>query len=158
MMAEIQRLREDAMARDPAQLVSLVNDQRAMILLQSVYVEGVRYQLEVSEKKKAQPAKKGRVNGDGMPKVLTSEEFVAVVQAHKLAQEVEAGAKEKRRVEKENRAAVLAEWKEQSKRRKEENDVITAQWKAAVGEWEAEKKLAQAERRKPRWKKPHMIT
>ncbi|TFK83749.1 hypothetical protein K466DRAFT_459429, partial [Polyporus arcularius HHB13444] len=63
-----------------------INDQRAMILLQSEYVDSVRHQLATSEQKAAKPAGRGRLNADGMPKVLTADAFVARVKEHEAAQ------------------------------------------------------------------------
>lgn len=112
-----------------------INDQRAMILLQSEY--SVRHQLATSEQKAAKPSGHGRLNADGMPKVLTADACVARVKEHEAAQVTAASEKVERRLECERRTTE-----------------ITARYEAAVEEWCAEQEQARAERRRARWKKP----
>lgn len=133
---------------------TLVNDQRAMILLQTRYCESVRQQLETAEKKKDDPARGGKLVGDGMPKVLTSADFVARVQEHTAAQAAQEAEKERRQGERDTYGVALAEWRKAETARKEENVRIKEQWVAAVAEWQEEREKASEEGRRAGWTKP----
>ncbi|RPD64545.1 hypothetical protein L227DRAFT_467591, partial [Lentinus tigrinus ALCF2SS1-6] len=71
----------------------------------------------------------------GMPKVLTGDEFVAKVKEHEAAQASAATEKVERRLEREQRAKEMEEWKRQEAERKKKNTAITAHFEAAVEEW-----------------------
>ncbi|CDO76418.1 hypothetical protein BN946_scf184925.g5 [Trametes cinnabarina] len=133
---------------------TIINQQRAMILIQSEYCESVRHQLEAAENKADQPSRTGRLVGDGLPRVLTGTEFIEKVRARDAAQAEQVSAKECNRVEREARASAMSEWKGKMQERKETNKKITLRWREEVEHWEAERDLAKTEHRRPQWTKP----
>jgi hypothetical protein len=50
----------------------IMGGMQAQTVLQSIYLEGVRGQLQAQEVKKAKKRKTGKINMDGRAKVLTS--------------------------------------------------------------------------------------
>ncbi|KAJ3558517.1 hypothetical protein NM688_g878 [Phlebia brevispora] len=145
-LEDIQKLQ---VALEKAQAVT--RTQSAMILVQSQYCETVREQLATSEKPR-KPS--GKLAADGMPRLLTDDAFVQLVEEHAQEQkqkEVEAERQQKAR---EEYAERLRQWREQDDQRKARNKVVKAAWKEEVELWEAERDLAKEERRRPRWTKP----
>jgi len=122
--------------------------QSAMVL-QRLYCQRVRRQLKAKEQKAAKKKRNGgRINGDGLPRLLTSEEFIKVVEEH------EAAAKEKEH-EKEARAELwakhekeLADWEEHEKGRKDRNVASAEDYREAVETWQAERLEAKAAKQK----------
>lgn len=143
---EIRSLRE-ALARAQA----TTRAQNATIFLQSQYCESVREQLATSEKPK-KPT--GRIIADGMPRLLTDEAFIQVVEEHNKEQERQEAEKQKRKQARDSHAERLKEWREQEALRKVANTAVRAAWAAEVEKWEIERDLAKRERRKPGWTKP----
>ncbi|KAL4063085.1 hypothetical protein J3A83DRAFT_4054474, partial [Scleroderma citrinum] len=93
-----------------AQYKSALIGSQAMFVLQSMYVDQVTKELANNEEK--QKKKKGQLNGDGLPKLLTGEEFYDwVVDHHKsiAKQDVACKAWQKQRDE---WNGLLSAWKE----------------------------------------------
>ncbi|KAL4080895.1 hypothetical protein J3A83DRAFT_4367330 [Scleroderma citrinum] len=105
-----------------------------MLMLQSMYVDQVTKELANNEEK-WKKKKIGQLNGDGLPKLLTSEEFYnQVVDHHKSIAEQDVAHKA------------------QQKQKDEWNGLLSA-WKE--GElWEVERDQAKAENCQPHWAKP----
>ncbi|KAJ6484115.1 hypothetical protein C8R45DRAFT_829978 [Mycena sanguinolenta] len=123
------------------------------MVLNGAYIDLVRGQLEAQEKKKSDK-RKGRLVGDGLPRLLTSREFVnRVAEFERNAREKEDALK----VHQANRAeksSALKQWKELEDARKACNKEIRAGYAQHVKEWGAERDVAKAEHRRPRWTKP----
>ncbi|KAJ7125767.1 hypothetical protein C8R43DRAFT_898129 [Mycena crocata] len=149
---ELQESLQEALAQNKQQKSQLISMQSTLVL-NGAYCDLVRGQLAAQEEgKKAK--KKGRLVGDGMPRLLTSTDFVRrVVAFHDAAAEKEAELS-KRKATRAERSEAMAEWKELERVRKEENGKIRARWQADVKAWEAERDRAKQLGKRPSWKKP----
>ncbi|KLO06074.1 hypothetical protein SCHPADRAFT_789401, partial [Schizopora paradoxa] len=127
---------------------------QAGLVLQNIYCERLRGQLFAKEKAKNTPKGSGKLAVDGLPRCLTSDEFVQRVQAFVEHQLEEAAQKEQRRSAREEYSKAMKEWTRIDKLRIESNKLLTAKYKADVALWEAERDLAKTMKRRPRWNKP----
>jgi hypothetical protein len=130
----------------------IVNMQSSLVL-NGAYCDLVRGQLAAQEDSK-KSKKKGRLVGDGMPRLLTSNEFVRRVVAFQKTAEDTAVESEKRRVTKAERKEAMTGWRRLEKIRKDENQAIRARWQESVTAWEVERDRAKLAGRRPAWKKP----
>jgi len=58
----------------------VIQGMQAQTILQSMYLEGVRGQLQAQEEKKTKKRKTGKINMDGCMKILTQDDIIAGVQ------------------------------------------------------------------------------
>ena len=92
------------------------------------------------EAKKAR--KEGRLVGDGLPRLLTGDEFYQRVVDHERAAVQDKVANKNRRKQKEQRSALLAEWKEVEEARKKQNKEQKAAYCEQLALWTEEKERA----------------
>ncbi len=96
--------------------------------------------------------------GDGMPQLLTGNDFYTKVVEYEESVSREEAEKETRRVNKESQVNALTkameEWKIADEERQERNKAKEDEWKEAVAKWEQERTQARAERRRCHWNKP----
>lgn len=123
-------------------------DLQARGVLNSLYCETLRGQLAWHELKKNQTNAVGKLVGDGLPRLLSGDEFYEKVVEHTAWQKREAQEKATRKSEREKRAEAMAAWRTRDAERIKENNAIRAKFKADVEEWNHEKAKAKAERRK----------
>ncbi|KAK7042764.1 HTH CENPB-type domain-containing protein [Favolaschia claudopus] len=152
---ELQAALKDALAKNTAQKRQIVAMQSAMVL-NGTYVDLVRGQLEAQEKKKSRSKTKGRLMGDGLPRLLTARDFVQRVTDFERETAQKAADLEKRKATREERSEALKEWKVLDEKRKERNKEIRKEHAIRVLEWEAERDLAKQQHRRPGWKKPSL--
>jgi len=131
-----------------------VSSLQATVILQGCYCDWVRRHLETQEKKGRQGGENIRLNGDGMPRLLTSNEVFEQVLKHHEQQQARAAEKETRKANREARSEEMEEWMKEEKARIGRNKAKTEQWKVAVEKWKVEKALAKHEKRSLQWKKP----
>ncbi|KIK93316.1 hypothetical protein PAXRUDRAFT_12733 [Paxillus rubicundulus Ve08.2h10] len=109
-----------------------------MAVLNSMYCDHLSGQLAAQEEKQKKQ-KKGRLNGDGLPRLLTGEEFYTRVVEHEEATEQE-----------------KIDWKEGDNARKQRNK----EWKVAYQDtlqlWEEERNLAKQDKWQIAWAKPKL--
>lgn len=127
---------------------------QANLVLQNVYCERLRSQLNAKEKAANAPKGTGRLAVDGLPRCLTSDEFVEKVREFVERQLAEATEKERKKKAREDYSAAMREWTRLDRLRIESNKLLTAKYKADVMIWEAERDLAKREKRRARWNKP----
>ncbi|OCH93740.1 hypothetical protein OBBRIDRAFT_810929 [Obba rivulosa] len=111
-------------------------------------------QLQAQEDKSKK--KRTKVFGDGLPKLLTGDEFFRQVQEFEQRVADEELQKAQRKASRVTHAAMLVAWKTQNKERKARNDARRAEYQATVKVWELEREQAKLEKRKTRWNKPKM--
>ncbi|KAI6162811.1 hypothetical protein EDD17DRAFT_1507684 [Pisolithus thermaeus] len=92
------------------------------------------------EKQKEQKKRKGKLVGNGLPRLLTGDEFYSQV--------VE--------FEKEGRAEVTTAWKVAEIARREHNKVQRQEYKVELTAWVVERDAAKLEKRQPRWGQPKL--
>ncbi|KAF8207773.1 hypothetical protein K438DRAFT_1464265, partial [Mycena galopus ATCC 62051] len=124
------------------------------LVLNGAYVDVVRGQLEAQEQKKSCGNKKERLVGDGLPRLLTSRDFVQRVAEFGQAATDKAEALQKRKATRDEKSEAMKKWKVLDDERKERNKEIKREHAIWVTEWEAERDLAKQQHRRPRWKKP----
>jgi hypothetical protein len=104
---------------------------QSSLVLNGAYCDLVHSQLAAQEESK-KSKKNGRLVGDGMPRLLTSNEFVRQMVAFQKTAEDTAVESEKRRVTKAEWKEVMTEWRRLEKIRKEKNQVIRMCWQESV--------------------------
>lgn len=134
MEQRLQQALHDANSRDMYQKGIIVGLQSAAVL-QGKYCETVRSQLAGDEEKK-KATKKGRLMGDGLPRLLTDPDFIAQVAKHDDNQAREVAEKAARKRTRIGRKAELEAWTEAKAVRKEANLKLVAGWKLEVAGWE----------------------
>jgi hypothetical protein len=131
-----------------------MHQKRQMVVLQSAlvlngaYVDVVRGQLAAPEQK-SRSNKKGRLVGDGLPRLLTSREFVQRVTKFEQAAREKAESLQKRKATHEEKSKAMKRWKVLNDQRKERNKEIKKEHTIRVAEWEAEHDLAKKQHRRP---------
>ncbi|KAJ7019762.1 hypothetical protein C8F04DRAFT_1146806 [Mycena alexandri] len=149
----VDALRE-ADARDTARKLSMI-EMQAGVLLAGMYSTRAQTQLQAQETKTTKKKKGGRRKmGDGKAKYFTGEDFFRMAQQDALDKEEEEANKEKRKVDKESRAGVLADWQAMNNAIRDRNEAKKVTFSADVVAWEAERDEARAEKRKRAWDKP----
>jgi hypothetical protein len=129
----------------------------AQTILHSMYLEGVRGQLQAQEEKKLKKRKTGKINMDGLAKILTQDDIDAGVREWQDGQDKaveEAAVKKKAR---EKYCAAMEIWRVRETDRKAHNTILKSGWDDDV-KWTVERDNAKYERRKSRWTKPKMPT
>jgi DDE superfamily endonuclease len=151
-----ERLMQEALQDADTRYMShkgMLRGMQASAILQEAYCDSAQAQLATQENKKK---KKGneKLMGDGLPRLLTDDDFVARVNAKHAAQEQAVVDAETKRMTREEHAEEVKRWGVLDEARKKKNATTTAEWKKKVEEWESERDLAKQERRRPRWTKP----
>ncbi|KAG6822878.1 hypothetical protein H0H92_012198, partial [Tricholoma furcatifolium] len=88
---------------------------QATTILNTLYVKKMKLHLEEHEEWKQQKAKKNRIFGDGLAKVLDADEFYNKVVDLEEAAEKADEEKEERRKRREAHSEALAKWRQQDK-------------------------------------------
>ena len=131
----------------------IIAGMQAQTVLQAMYLEGVRGQLQDQEEKKT-----GKINMDGCTKILTQEDIVEGVREWQDCQDkaVEDAAAKKKA--KDQYSAAMEVWKVREMDRKDQNGKLKSNWEAEVKMWCIEREAAKSEHHKPRWTKPKLPT
>jgi len=148
-----------ALRESEARVQSLKNrvvERQATNILNEMYCDTLRRQLAHQEKKKSGLKGKGKLVGDGLPRLLSGDDFNEKVVEHTKWQEREEGEKAARRQAREDRTEALTAWKKREEERKQENDCKRQRYKDAVKAWEAAKVKARTEKQKFGQLKPKM--
>ena len=144
---------QEAYARETRYKSALVGMQSTMVL-QSMFCERLSGQLATQEEKQKKKRKKGQLNGDGLPRLLTSDEFYDRVVQHENACEEEDAARESRRKRREERAALMVTWQEAENERRKRNEGRKQAYREELRSWEEERERAKVERRRVQWNRP----
>ncbi|KAJ7612438.1 hypothetical protein DFH06DRAFT_1015266 [Mycena polygramma] len=149
---ELQNSVRELLVINKHQKSQLISMQSALVL-NGAYCDLIRGQLAAQEESKILK-KKGRLVGDGMPRLLTATVFVRRVEAFHKAAEEKAAQQSQKRVTQAERKIAMAEWSELEATRKVENIAICASWAADVKAWEQERDRAKLLHKRPGWTKP----
>ncbi|KAJ7150439.1 hypothetical protein C8R43DRAFT_887278 [Mycena crocata] len=147
---ELQNSMRELLAKNKQQKSQLIMMQSTLVL-NGAYCDLVRGQLAAQEQSKTSK-QKGRLVGDGMPRLLTSSEFVRRVEAFHADAAIKEAELSERRATRVERNDALVEWKALESRRKEENKAIRVSWQADVKAWEEERDRAKALGKRPSYK------
>jgi hypothetical protein len=144
---------QEAEERDAWRKRAMIGMQ-ATTMLQGMYVEKVQGHLEEHEMRAGRKKSGNQLFGDGYGKLLSGDEFYnSTIEIEEQAKQ-KAAEKVERARKREEHATVVAEWKNNEAERKARNEEVRMVHQDAVKAWEAERDLAKAQRRKPRWTKP----
>ncbi|KAK0477711.1 hypothetical protein EDD18DRAFT_1087586 [Armillaria luteobubalina] len=122
-------------------------------VIQNVYIGQTHSQIQEHEEQKKRPKKKGTF-GDGMAKLVTSNEFMGGVKEYNKEAERQQNAKTVREEVTQLYKEAMTKWTEQEKQCLKWNKKKQAKHKEQVAAWEKEQDMAKAEKRRPRWAKP----
>ncbi|KAF7319606.1 hypothetical protein HMN09_00301000 [Mycena chlorophos] len=125
---------------------------QSSLVLNSAYYDLIRGQLAAQDEARKRKAS-GRLVGDGLPRLLTSKEFVDRVTAFKEAAEKKKAELASRKASATERKTLMSEWKKLDDERKAQNEQIRAEYKDELRDWEEEKARVGSGRRVG-WKKP----
>ncbi|KAJ7086060.1 hypothetical protein B0H15DRAFT_782219 [Mycena belliarum] len=149
---ELQGALRQLLKKNASQKSQIITMQSSLVL-NGAYCDLVRGQLAAQEESKKKKAK-GRLVGDGLPRLLTAAAFVDRVVAFNDAAEKNAAELATRKATRTERSTVMDEWKALEKDRKARNMEIRAQHKLDVAAWEEERDRAKLLHKRPGWKKP----
>ncbi|KAK0217812.1 hypothetical protein IW262DRAFT_1560109 [Armillaria fumosa] len=129
---------------------------QATAVIQNSYVHQAHACLQEQEERKKRPKKRGRLNGDGMPKLFTSDAFTERARAHAKETNDEEEAKAVRENAAKKYKVAMEEWKKGEEDRMAINERKKEKYQHCVAAWEAERSQAKTEGRKMEWKKPKL--
>jgi hypothetical protein len=134
----------------------VIERMQAQTVLQSMYLEGVRGQLQAQEEKKTKKRKTGKINVNGRAKILTQADIIEGVKDWQDGQDKAVEAAGVKKKAKEWYSAAMDIWKVQEMDRKKLNAELKGGWEADVKLWMVERDSAKYDHRKARWTKPKM--
>lgn len=137
-----------------AVLFSALTSMQVTLTLQNLYCERLRGQLHAKETRGNNKKSSGKLIGDGLPRCLTSDEFIARVEAFVQRQLVEEVEKDCMCTKRETYNVARQHWADAEEVQKAAKVSRMVEWKAEVKEWEDERDLAKKERHHARWTKP----
>ena len=129
---------------------------QAQTVLQSMYLEGIRGQLQAQEEKKSKKQKTGKINMDGRAKILTQDSIIEGVKEWQDHEDKVVEETASRKKVKEQYNAAMNIWKVRELDWKEQNVQIKGGWEDEVRRWGVERDDAKHNRHKPRWTKSKM--
>ncbi|KLO18118.1 hypothetical protein SCHPADRAFT_789457, partial [Schizopora paradoxa] len=150
---ELQDLLEKYVKREVV-LFSALTSMQVTLTLQHLYCERLRGQLHAKESKGSNKKSSGKLIGDGLPRCLTSDEFIARVEAFVQRQLAEEASKERMRTEREAYSIAMERWVDAEEARKAAKAARMEEWREEVKEWMKERDVAKKEKRRARWTKP----
>ncbi|KIK93751.1 hypothetical protein PAXRUDRAFT_46480, partial [Paxillus rubicundulus Ve08.2h10] len=103
-----------------AQYKSALFGMQSTVILQSMYCDRVSEQLAAQEESQRKK-KKGQLNGDGLPRLLTGDQFYECVVEHQKNTEEEKIVQKNRRKQREEQARLMTAWKEVDEEQKRRN-------------------------------------
>jgi hypothetical protein len=133
---------------------SRVQAQQAALVLQGIYCEQTRQQLQANNKEKQKKKSRERLVGDGLPILLTSDEFSSCVVAHKISRSQDNELRKRRKAAADLYAEECRSWKAAESARVERNNAIRVANAEAVMSWKARKAEAAVQRVRFSEKKP----
>jgi len=124
-----------------------LHGMQSTIVLQSMYCDQLSEKLAAQEEMK-KAKRKGQLVGDGLPRLLTGDEFYQRVVDHEQTVADEKLAHESRWKQKEHQSVLLAAWKEADEAHKQWNKEQKAAYHQKLALWIDEKEWAKQERRR----------
>ncbi|KAI6023064.1 hypothetical protein BKA83DRAFT_105977 [Pisolithus microcarpus] len=125
------------------------------VVLQSMYCNRLSGQLAAQEERQKKQ-KMGKLNADGLPKLLTGDAFQACVDEHEAAAKRDKAEQENWQKQKEVQSELMAAWKEMDNAWKQRNKERREAYHDELHLWQAERALAKQEGRHSSQKKPKL--
>lgn len=139
--------------RESTQYGAMAGLQAGMVL-QSIYCEKLRSQLFERERTEKQRKGSGKLMNDGLPRCLTSDDFIEKVREFAQRQADEEAAKERKQRIRDKHSVALVEWKKLDAERKKREGDRTLRYQMATKLFKEEQTKAKLEKRPPQWAKP----
>ena len=152
--AAYQKALRESQARDIQSKAAMVGMQLT-IVLQGLFCERLSSQLAGQEDKQKK-RKKGQLNGDGLPRLLTGDDFYNCVAEHERTSTIEEAAREAQKKRTNERAGLMDPWKQAEKERLERNNSRQIAFREETALWTEECTQAKDEQRQPGWAKPKL--
>lgn len=134
--------------QDAEGLQRRVLELQAANILNEMYCGMLRGQLAYHEKKKNTPKGMGKLVGDGLPRLLSGDEFYERVVEFTDRQKRTERERAERNEAREGRAEAMKEWHKADEERKRENGMKRLRYKDEKIVWEAAKKMAVAQKKR----------
>jgi hypothetical protein len=148
---------EEFRRRDEA-MVAAYRGAQAQLVLADRHCSLLQGQLNAKETSAAARREgkgKGKLMGDGLPRVLTQGTFYDQCVENRRLEEAAQEAKRQREIKNAEVKRIREDWNEQEQARKTVDREAYRIWKEGpLAEWEAEKALRKAEGRRARWTRP----
>lgn len=138
-----------------AQSKAVIMGMQSSIVLQGMFCERLSSQLAGQEEKQRK-RKKGQLNGDGLPRLLTGDDFYNRVAEHERTSAIEEAARQARKRQRNERAGLMDPWKQAEKERLERNKARRTAFHEELALWTEECARAKEEGRRPGWVKPKL--
>ena len=122
-------------------------------ILHVMYCDCLTEQLAAQEARQKKQ-RKGQLNGDGLPKLLTGDEFYMQVVKHEKAIEQHKVNCENWQKQWEAQSQLMTSWKKADEAQKERKNVQKEAYHKALHLWEAERDLVKFKNQWSGWKKP----
>ena len=143
--AAYQKALRESQARDIQSKAAMVGMQLT-IVLQGLFCERLSSQLAGQEDKQKK-RKKGQLNGDGLPRLLTEDNFYNRVAEHERTSTIEEAAREARKKRRNQQAGLMDPWKQAEKERLERNNSRRIAFREETALWTEECTRAMDEQR-----------
>jgi hypothetical protein len=121
-------------------------------VLQGLYCARLKSQLFSSEQSKEKDSR--RLMANGLPAVLTSDEFLAQVAHRDQLRDTEVQLKEARKEALAEQKEALARWKKEEQERKDQNNADRQRYNHELAQWKAKNSRAKCQGREPGLPKP----
>ncbi|KAF9220160.1 hypothetical protein BS17DRAFT_787995 [Gyrodon lividus] len=128
---------------------------QSTVVLQGMFCEWLSGQLAAQEEKQKK-RKKGQLNGDGLPRLLTGDAFYGLVVEHEETSAIEKVTHKARKKLRDERAGLMEAWKEADKKQLERNNYHQEAYHHKLGLWTAECARVKVEKRQPGWTRPKL--
>ncbi|KAI5822182.1 hypothetical protein K523DRAFT_318574 [Schizophyllum commune Tattone D] len=133
--------------RDNETYRRLLMESQAVNILNQLYNAQLKEKLAHRDQKSKQAKVKGRLMGDGLPVILTSDEFYRRVVEYDEQQSRKVAVQEARKTSRADYHVALAEYKRVREAQLKEYEVRRKEWEKELDEWEAEKVRFAADKR-----------
>ncbi|KAF9222140.1 hypothetical protein BS17DRAFT_809537 [Gyrodon lividus] len=120
-----------------ANFKSTLLGMQSTVVLQGMFCEWLSGQLAAQEEKQKK-RKKGQLNGDRLPRLLTGDDFYDLVVEHEETSAIEEEARKARKKLRDERAGLMEAWKEVDKKRLERNNSHRETYHHELGLWTVE--------------------
>ena len=150
--AELQHALRESQDRE-YRILAALTVERTRLVLADMHLGRIKRQLYAKEEKKKKK-NLGRLMGDGLPRLLTGDAFVALSREYRDAQEVAALDKAKKAEEKVVRSKLQACWKVEQAKVDAANAEALRSYQGDLAKWKEEQEAARLTHKRPARTKP----
>ncbi|KAI6046734.1 hypothetical protein EDC04DRAFT_2557462 [Pisolithus marmoratus] len=127
-------------------------EMQSVLVLQTMHCNRIMSQLAAhEEKEKEKKKRKGKLMGDGLPRLLTGEGRSSITGLLNLKRQQQ---KKNQKKQKESQAKALGAWKAADKEQQQHNKAHNEAYRMELETWKTERELAWLEKWQPHWSQP----